>query len=176
MLRALMRTIAVGIAAVVAGCVAGAQDDAADESFVEEIASHDEALVYCSTDCDCGGRQYVCVAGVCHADFGPYPECRCDAQCAMGQTCVNGGCQGTPTAICHCEHYGSPFDDICEAYPQGGQYEYYFEPIGDAVIWSSSIDNPGAHYACPHHSSRPCMITVTVVGPTGSSSALCHGH
>lgn len=46
----------------------------------------------CTTDCDCGGVEYVCNDGTCSPDFSPLPECRCDSHCSGGQVCDDYQC------------------------------------------------------------------------------------
>jgi hypothetical protein len=82
-----------------------------------------------------------------------------------------------PYAYCNCEHLGSPFDDICEAGPQGEDYTYSWYGYNGAILEWSPEDSPFKQYRCPV-GEPGCHIKVSVHIPGVGSTRLstCYGN
>jgi hypothetical protein len=78
-------------------------------------------------------------------------------------------------AGCFCEHAGSQYDGICEAWPQGNGETYSWDPWGCAWLpWPTDPTSGMAYYDC--QPGRAGGLNVVVTHADGStSSASCGG-
>lgn len=74
-------------------------------------------------------------------------------------------------ASCACEHYGSQYDGICEAWPQTGSETYTWYTVGAATLPFPPDPHSGvAVYNC--QPGKACALKVKVRLANGSSSTV----
>lgn len=84
------------------------------------------------------------------------------------------------TVSCNCEHYGSPFDDICDVYVAETNWNLYYtySRVGYARITSSDPYAGQLRFSCPYGTppgASTCTARVTVTAASGATgSALCY--
>ena len=98
-LSSLTLAFATGLLTVLASCVDEPSSPAAASVASELRAKGGQS---CEVDCDCPYGQ-VCAGTTCQIDFGPFPDCRCDDECDLGESCEEGICQETPQCAVDCD-------------------------------------------------------------------------
>ena len=117
----IVRLALVGVIGLVAACAAPPAD---------EVDHVKQALIQCSSNCNCP-LGYHCDNGWCSdVDFSPKPDCYASCQCSSGQACAGG----------HCTAIGSPCTWIGGPYQGCSQYEnVWCSWPGQSVWWKYPV-------------------------------------
>lgn len=77
-------------------------------------------------------------------------------------------------ANCACEHWGSPYDGRCEAYPQTGTETYEWTPWGAAYIpHPIKPSSPIGFYDIIHQGCRGGLLVTVIEANGNQSTTIC---